>query len=169
MANDFDSDRMPHSVVEAAQQCFQQAYASQMKGDLAEAIRLYRKSIKLHPTAEAHTYLGWTYSFRGELEAAIEECKTAISIDPAFGNPYNDIGAYLIRMGNFEEAIPWLEIAVTAERYDARYFPHFNLGRVYERLGEFLLALEEYHHAAEIDASYKPALQAVERLHAWMN
>ena len=32
-------------------------------------------------------------------------------MDPDFGNPYNDIGAYLIEMGRLDEAIPWLEKA----------------------------------------------------------
>ena len=47
----------------------------------------------------------------GRLEEAIEECHKAIAVDPTFGNPYNDIGAYLIEMGRLDEAIPWLERA----------------------------------------------------------
>ncbi|MCH7979806.1 MAG: tetratricopeptide repeat protein, partial [Acidobacteria bacterium] len=42
---------------------FQRAYARQMKGELDEAVELYKKSIEVLPTAEAHTFLGWTYSF----------------------------------------------------------------------------------------------------------
>ena len=55
-----------------------------------------KASLELHPTAEAHTFLGWTYHFQGKLDEAIAQCRTAIDIDPEFGNPYNDIGAYLI-------------------------------------------------------------------------
>jgi Tfp pilus assembly protein PilF len=160
---------MPNSSIEEAERYFKRAYTSQMNGDLAEAIQLYRRSIELHPTAEAHTFLGWTYSFKGDYDAAIVECKTAIGIDPDFGNPYNDIGAYLIKQGKFEEAISWLEIACDAPRYDARYYPHYNLGRVHERLGDVLLAIEEYRKAAAIDPEYQPAQQAAERLQAWMN
>ncbi|HXH86357.1 MAG TPA: hypothetical protein VNI35_05995, partial [Nitrospira sp.] len=79
-----------------AWQLFQQAYERQMKGELEEAVSLYRRSLATHPTAEAHTFLGWTYSFMGRLDDAIEECHLAIARDPEFGNPYNDIGAYLI-------------------------------------------------------------------------
>ena len=32
---------------------------------------------------------------------------------PTFGNPYNDIGAYLIAKGELDEAIEWLEKAKT--------------------------------------------------------
>nr|HQU28310.1 tetratricopeptide repeat protein [Nitrospirales bacterium] len=77
---------------------FEQAYALQMKGKLEEAVDLYKQSIELFPTAEAHTFLGWTYSFMGQLNEAIEECHRAIRQDPDFGNPYNDIGAYLIEL-----------------------------------------------------------------------
>ena len=52
-------------------------------------------------------------------------------MDPDFGNPYNDIGAYLIQMGRLDEAIPWLEKATRAPRYEAPHFPRFNLGRAY--------------------------------------
>jgi len=40
-----------------------------------------------------------TYHFQGKLEDAIAECQRAIKIDPDFGNPYNDIGAYMIEQG----------------------------------------------------------------------
>ena len=61
------------------------AYTQQMNGHLNDAIELYRKSISIFPTAEAYTFLGWTYSFKGDFDAAIEECKRAIEIDPDFG------------------------------------------------------------------------------------
>ena len=56
-----------------------------------------KRSIEIPPTAEAHTYLGWTYSLQGKLDEATAECLRAIEIDPEFGNPYNDIGVYLCR------------------------------------------------------------------------
>ena len=50
---------------------------------LEEAILLYTRSIAVCPTAEAHTFLGWAYSFKNRLDDAIDECKKAISVDPA--------------------------------------------------------------------------------------
>src|SRR5437870_3048855 len=95
--------------LEQAWQLLQEAYQAQVEGDYDHAVQLYEKSLAVQPTAEAHTFLGWTYHFQGRLEEAIAECKRAIEIDPDFGNPYNDIGAYLIEMRRFDEAIPWLE------------------------------------------------------------
>ena len=102
-----------------------------MSGDLDRAVELYKDSLEVHPTAEAHTFLGWTYHFQGKVQDAIDECKRAIEVDPDFGNPYNDIGAYLISLKRYDEAVSWLERATKAPRYDPRHYPYFNLGRVY--------------------------------------
>lgn len=155
----------PKSGLERAVELFQQAYRCQMDGELDEAVRLYRASIECYPTAEAHTFLGWTYSFEKNYEAAIEECKKAIAIDPDFGNPYNDIGAYLINLGRQEEAIPWLERAIGAKRYEAYHYPHCNLGRVYLAKGMLKKALEEFEKALAIEPGYTFARQAVEAIH----
>ena len=136
-----------------------------MLGQLDEAVEMYRQSIDLEPTAEAHTFLGWTYSFLGRFEDAITECKKAITIDPDFGNPYNDIGAYLIEKGKEDEAIPYLEKATVAKRYDSHYFPHFNLSRIYKKKGMLQKARQELEAALLENPDYwaaKEALQALE-------
>ena len=96
----------------------------------------YRRSIKTFPTAEAYTFLGWTYSWMGLFDEAIEEAKQAIEVDPDHGNPYNDIGLYLMELGHPGEAIPWLIEATLAERYAEPQFPHLNLGRIRLQKGQ---------------------------------
>src|SRR5215470_16159036 len=61
---------------------FQDAHEAQMRRDLDEAVELYTKSIEVYPTAEAHTFLGWTYSFMEMTDEAILECHRAIEVDP---------------------------------------------------------------------------------------
>ncbi len=162
-------EQKPATPEERAQEYLQKAYRLQMSGHLQEAIENYKASIELHPTAEAHTFLGWAYSFLGEYDTAIEECKVAIGIDPDFGNPYNDIGAYLIQRGDTEEAIPYLELAIKAKRYATPHFPHYNMGRILERRGDWFEALDEYRTALEIEAGYTLAKDAYYRLLALMN
>lgn len=154
---------------ELAFRYFREAYHRQMKGELEEAIELYRKSIETFPTAEAHTYLGWTYSFSGDYDAAIAECHRAIEIDPDFGNPYNDIGAYLIEKGRVDEAIPWLEQATRARRYESPCFPQYNLGRAWELKHDYPRALAAYTQALELNPQYFLAAAAVRRLKAQFN
>jgi len=158
-----------NELKEQAVEYFNQAYHSQMQGSLSEAIELYKKSIHLYPTAEAYTFLGWTYSFQGKLHEAIEECHHAIQVDPDFGNPYNDIGSYLVELGKPDEAIAWLEKAKTAKRYEARCFPYFNLGRIYEAKGKWLEALKEYKQALAQNPGYTMAEKAILSLQARMN
>ena len=154
---------------ERAEELFAEAHRQQMAGDLAEAKRLYRESLEMCPTAEGHTFLGWTYSFEGRWEDAIAECLRAIQVDPAFGNPYNDIGAYLIELGRVDEAIEWFKKALKAQRYESYCFPHFNLGRVYEKKGMFEKALAEYRAAQKENSQHLGALAAVKRLQAMKN
>jgi Tfp pilus assembly protein PilF len=125
----------------------ERAYESQQAGDLDDAVQLYKASIDEIPTAEAHTYLGWTYSFQGKYDDAIEQCKRAILVDPEFGNPYNDIGSYMIQKGMFEQAIPWLKMAKKAPRYEPRHFPYLNLFRIYIKTGQLDAAQRELEQA----------------------
>ena len=148
---------------------FDQAVRLQMKGELADAIALYERSIEIEPTAEAYTFLGWSYSILDQYEKAIELCHEAIEIDPTYGNPYNDIGSYLIELDRWEEAIPWLEKATQASRYDMRQYPYINLGRVYEYLGDTHSALAYYNYALEIDPLYLPASWAKYELLGQLN
>src|SRR5512133_2411552 len=78
-----------------ANQLFHEAYEAQLANDYERAIELYKRSIETYPTAEAHTFLGWVYSFQERYDDAIQECLEAIRVDDTLGNPYNDIGSYL--------------------------------------------------------------------------
>lgn len=147
----------------------QQAYQAQMEGELDRAVELYKSSLGICPTAEAHTFLGWTYHFQGKVEAAIAECKRAIEVDPDFGNPYNDIGSYLIALGRNDEAIPWLERAIEAPRYEPRHFPPFNLGRAYLAKGEINRAQKYFQESLRIEPEYALARQAIENLRRMVN
>ena len=148
---------------------FNDAYEAQMAGDYDEAIRLYQKSVEIFPTAEAYTFLGWTYSFLGEYDRAIAECLAAIAVDAAFGNPYNDIGSYLIAKGNFYDCVRWFKLAIEAPRYEARAYPHFNLAFVYEKRGRLLEAAKHYGLALDEQPNYLQAYKALRELQKKLN
>lgn len=152
-----------------ATEYFNKAYKLHLSGNIKEAIEAYKKSIDYYPTPKAHTYLGWAFSLNGRFEEAIEECKIAIQLDPNFGNPYNDIGSYLINLNKYDEAIYWLEKAIAAPDYDARHFPFYNLGRVYEKKGDWFTALNYYSESLSINPNYELARNAFIRLTAMLN
>jgi tetratricopeptide (TPR) repeat protein len=147
-----------------AAELFRNAYRLQALGLADEAVEMFQRSIGVKPTAEAHTYLGRTYRIQGRLQEAIAECKAAIEIDPEFGNPYNDLGAYLIDDGEFSEAIPWLERALGCARYATPQYAWFNLGRAYEDRDELSLARACLRQAIGIAPEYELALEAIRRV-----
>lgn len=134
------------------------------RGNLQQAIQFYDKSLYVFPTAEAYTFRGWAYSIQGRLQEAIDECKKATELDPSFGNPYNDIGSYLVALGRPEEAIAWFEKAIQAPRYEPRHFPHINLGRIFASKGLLLRAIREFEAALALrprDRACQAALKAL--------
>ena len=146
-----------------------EAYHLHMQGDLDEAIELYSRSIDMFPTAEAFTFRGWARSHKDEVDEAIEDCKRAIAVDPEFGNPYNDIGSYLLRKGEREAAIPWLERAKLASRYEPRHFPYLNLGRIFLSLGQLRRALEEFEGALKLNPQDETAPEMIRSLRMSLN
>jgi tetratricopeptide (TPR) repeat protein len=164
-----EDERSAEERITNAQELFLQAYELQMAKHYEQAIILYKQSIEVYPTAEAHTFLGWTYSFQERLDEAIAECHRAIEVDPDFGNPYNDIGVYLMQKGRFEEALPWLQKAKQAPRYEPRHFPYLNSGRIYMARGDWLKALEEFEQAVKIMPDDRGARQALAELRGRLN
>lgn len=127
-----------------------------------QAVAFFKKSIELDPTAPGYTYLAWSYSYLGKLNLAISLAEKAIEIDPDFGNPYNDIGAYLMEKGMDDEAIPYLQKALKAPDYCCYFYPHFNLGKIYAKRGNFVEAIAEFEKALKIKPDFVPAIMAIE-------
>jgi Tfp pilus assembly protein PilF len=130
-----------------ARELWEQGTSRLVAGDLDGAEELFARSLLVIPTAEAYTYRGWAFSFRGRYDQAIRECEKAIETDPTFGNPYNDIGCYLMQRGDLDGAVPWFEKAKTAPRYEPRHFPYLNLGRLRVAKGDIRKAVEEFQGA----------------------
>lgn len=152
------------TLQQRAEIAWQGGYVFHVMGDYERAVMLFRASIEAHPTAEAHTFLGWSLSHLGRIEEAIDQCEIAIGLDPDFGNPYNDIGVYLIDLGRPEEAIPWLQKAIAAKRYCCYQFAHANLGRVLLGQGKVEEAKRSFERALEHDPEYLPALMGLEHI-----
>jgi tetratricopeptide (TPR) repeat protein len=145
---------------------WQEGQRLHLDGNLPQAIDCYDRSIAVFPTAEAYTFRGWAYSFQNRIDDAIAECKKAIQIDPSFGNPYNDIGSYLMAQGKMDQAVRWLQKAKRAARYEPRHFPYINLGRVFTAKGLVSKAIAEFESALRIcpdDESIAAALGSLRR------
>ncbi len=162
-------DDVSSDVRFAAKQLFHEAYEAQLAHEYERAIELYKRSIETYPTAEAHTFLGWVYSFQLRYDEAIEECLAAITVDETLGNPYNDIGSYLLAQGDIYGSVRWFKRALLAPRYESYAFPHFNLGRVYETRRKFLDAAKHYGLALEQKPDFTEAAVALRRMQTRLN
>lgn len=146
---------------------FRMGYQHQVEGNLSAAAECYARSIELHPSAEAHTFLGWVLCLMGEVDGAISECKKALKLNPQFGNAWNDMGVYLTKKKDFKGAIHYLKKACKAKNYDNHAFPHFNLALVYAQKGMLLKAKDELKEALKLDqrfASAKEFLEQIDRI-----
>lgn len=150
--------------VAEASRLLRMAYALQVEGELDRALALYEKSLRLHATAEAHAYLGWALSTRGEYEEAVAQCVAAIALDPEYANAWNDIGAYRIQQGRPDDALFFLKRATRIERQPSRAFPHYNLHRAYLDLGDRPRAIEHLQASLDADPDFTPALDALSSL-----
>jgi tetratricopeptide (TPR) repeat protein len=164
----FDDDVSPQAKYEA-RQLFHEAYEAQLAQNYEQAIELYKRSIATYPTAEAHTFLGWVYSFQSRYDEAIAECLEAIRVDETLGNPYNDIGTYLLAKGDPYGCVRWFKRALFAPRYESYAFPHFNLGRVFEMRRKYLEAARHYSLALEQQPGFTEAATALRRMQALLN
>jgi Tfp pilus assembly protein PilF len=93
----------------------------------------------------------------------------AIELDEDYGNPYNDIGNYLVSLGKSNEAIEWFEKAITAPRYNMRYLPYYNLGKIYEKKGDWIKALKCYKESVKLNSKYEPAQESVIKIASLLN
>lgn len=152
-----------------ARKIFAEAYSCHIGGMIEDAITMYLQSIKFFPTAEAYTFLGWAHSARKEYEKAIEYCQSAIALDPDYGNPYNDIGAYLIELGREDDAVDWLKKAILAKNYDCRFYSYFNLGKVYEDKNLIVKAITCFEYAIKINPDFTAATRELDKLKSRLN
>jgi Tfp pilus assembly protein PilF len=63
-----------------------------------------------------------------------------------------------------DDAIPWLERAKAAKRYQPRHFPYINLGRIYLTKGMIQKAIDEFGGALKINPDDSELVQLVEEI-----
>lgn len=102
-----------------------------------------------------HNNLGDYYSRHGDYQKAIEEFKSAIELNPDYGDAYHNLGNAYREIGNNEEAIANYQKALSLN--PNLWQSHQNLAARYFELGEFGLALQELEKAVKINPQ-NPAL-----------
>jgi Tfp pilus assembly protein PilF len=134
------------------------------RGDQEAAAYFFIHSLEWADTAEGR--LGWaqSLSYQGKLDEAVAECKKAMALQPDLGQACNDMGVYLMQLGQDDLALDWFKRALEAPTMPERQFPHYNMGRIYERRQEFGLAFASYQAAVKLQEDFDSANLALDRV-----
>ena len=91
----------------------QYAYCLGLSGDYTTAIKYATTAISLDPFSLMNNFhLGSIYWMAGEHEKGIEQGKKLIELEPRFWGGHCVVGANLMALKRFDEAMPELELAV---------------------------------------------------------
>ncbi len=122
----------------------------QADGRLPEAIRLYRRALRLYPElADAHINLGNALVQSSRLEEAIAHYEQGLRLKPDSAKGQNDFAIVLARRGRLPEAVERFERALQLEPDFAE--AHNNLGAVLMATGRLAEAVEHWQQALRIN------------------
>lgn len=114
-----------------------------------------------------HNNLGIAYDKVGMYEAAIEEQKEALRLDPGYIEVHNNLAVTYSRIGMLEEAIQELEAAI---RLKPEYTEaHCNLGNIYAEQGRYDEAIGEQKEALRLNPAHACAYNSLGNIYALQN
>jgi protein O-mannosyl-transferase len=130
--------------------------ALEEKGQLDEAILLYREGIRLDPkSADSHNNLGIALGKQGQIDEAIHHLQEAIRLNPNHADAHNNLGNALLGKGQIDEAIIQLQEAIHLRPGNAA--AHFNLGVARMNKRQIDEAIRQYQEALRLDPDYAQA------------
>ncbi len=117
--------------------------------DWYDDITLFRRALVDVPgDYRLHDALGAAYAIRGERDAAEQEWKESLRLDPKSLEPLTSLGALYAQEGRFAQAMPLLENALQMNPDSADI--HLNLGAAYAETGKMDLAEQHFRAAVAL-------------------
>ena len=135
---------------------FENGYRMLNKGEYEKAIEYFNKAIKQYSREGAAYYnRGNAYSELGKSEEAIKDYLKSIELDSEKGNQYayNNISIEYDALGDYKNAIKYINLAIKAYPKDGLYF--MNRGSYNLELENFDQAVKDYEKAGELYLKYK--------------
>jgi tetratricopeptide (TPR) repeat protein len=122
------------------------------RGDYTAAVQQFQQAIRLDPSfAMAHALMGTAYHNLGEKNLAAENTKKSFELRERVSERekyYIESHYYHYVTGNLEDVRKVYEL--WAQTYPRDLVPPGNLGVVYQSLGQYDRALEEFHEALRL-------------------
>jgi Flp pilus assembly protein TadD len=121
------------------------------RGDLFDALRLYREARDLSPDDWAANFvLGFACFQAGRYVEAEQPLRDAIRIAPRNGNQYLYLGLALMNLGRLDEAEASVRQGIAASPPNIPGF-HYGLGLVLQKKGQLAAARDEFNAELNID------------------
>lgn len=143
------------------------AEAFMAEGRYRQALKELQKSQALdEANAELHFDLGTVYLCLSQPEKAVASFKRAIAINPEYSVAKNSLGAALMAVGRYDEAVPVLEELCENLVYATPQFPLLNLGFIYYSKKQYDKAETYYKRAVEQSPTFAQAWRGLGRIYA---
>jgi len=104
----YEDDASPTAKYEA-RQLFQEAYQAQLAETMNRRSSFTNARSKRTQRPKRTRFSAGFIVFSTVTDEAIEECLEAIRVDETLGNPYNDIGSYLLAKGDPYSSVRWFK------------------------------------------------------------
>jgi tetratricopeptide (TPR) repeat protein len=140
---------------------------SSVPGSYDRAVEEYRRATELDPmNQDAWNGFAQALNLAGHDAEAVAAFDKAITLQPGYYLPINQLGALYYRLGNSGEAEKqWLRVtALAPERFEG----HVNLGVLYADLGRFEAAEGELRRALQIEPTSRAVLNNLGALFQYM-
>jgi len=138
-------------------------------GDLDRAEFHTRSFLERDEHEEGYFYLGLIQNSQGKWDEALSSYYKAVTLNHDYGNPCNEIGVVLLRMGKDKEAVYWLKKSVRCEQNDAPHISYFNLATLYKLWNRPERSLQYLHKAMELKRDFPEAWKMWEDIQADSN
>ncbi len=123
------------------------------RGQYADAIREYNKSLQIYPLSDnAYYNRGYAFYQLGRSDLAIQDYTKSIQINPHNPKVYTNRGNIYRERKEFNEAFNDYGKAIELNPQYA--LAYNNRGNLYSMVGNYDLALLDYNHAIEVDPQY---------------
>ncbi|MHB8841818.1 MAG: tetratricopeptide repeat protein [Candidatus Aquicultor sp.] len=133
-------------------------------GRVGDAIQHIKRAIELSPSAPMlHYTLAQIYLDNGQEKEAIEELKAELKVTEQKNElAWYDLGTILNKKKDYTQAAFCLQKAL--QRMDSGADAHYQLGKAYEGLGRFDLAMTEYRDVLRFIPDHADAQIAIQEL-----
>lgn len=124
-------------------------------GDFIQAIKYLTAAEQKRPKdATLLYYIGVAYSGRKMHTEALAYFQKALAEKPDYPEAYNAMGAVYADRGQLDQAQNAFQKVLNNSLYETPQFARYNLGRVFEKKGDPLSALQQYQEAARLQPTY---------------